>query len=51
MLAGGCLIGWVWEDGFVVVALALGFRDIEVWAFGWGAEKALDFIFSLNSGQ
>ena len=42
----GCSFGW-WGDGFVVMALVLGFRGIWVW--GWGAEKAQGFILSLNS--
>ena len=54
VLTGGCLIGQVWSDGFVVMALALGFHGIKVWACGLGGgggEKAPDFILSLNSGK
>ena len=38
VLAGGCSFGW-WGDGFVVMALVLGFRGIWVWACGLGSRE------------
>ena len=50
VLAGGCPFGW-WGDGFVVMALELGFRGIWVWPDLWAGEqrKHKDFILSLSS--
>ena len=51
VLAGGCLIGQVWGDGFVVKALHWCFAALRFRPVGWGAEKAPDFILSPNSGK
>ena len=47
VLAGGCPL-WLVGDGFVVVALVLGFRGIWVWACGLGSREGTRILSCLS---